>query len=415
MGRLRCVAVSLALLAPALLSREAAAENGVKPRMPVTWDAQPACLEYVDRSVNPVYSFEYSIKDEDPSPGEELLPDEVEDSRRHQFFAFSRQGNVQTDFPYNWVSPADVQAAVDRGLILPTLVGEDETLDTSPRWVDRFVRITPDDARRLITNKNADTPVQWDTSDAPAGAYMLWGYTWEPAFNRWWQRVGNVVVVHDGDPAALGPAAAITSEEIIVYSDETAQIEGCVHAIPGTTVTGYFSLTPQSGDNSDWQPEWVQFAEDVPVEGDTFAIDIMPGEAYATERLLVYLEFTDPQGRSSEAHMPFLISVLAGMGAGCDTEGGGFIGMPGCGGDDGTDGSDSDPGSDTENGSSDSDPSSTTAGTASASASAGSTGPSSPGGSGDGGSGGSCAVQTDGAPTAGLLLLTLLGLRRRRA
>ncbi|MCR9160885.1 MAG: hypothetical protein ACE37F_10660 [Nannocystaceae bacterium] len=410
MGRLRSVAVSLALLAPLLVPQDAVAENGVKPRIPVTWEPAAPCLEFVDRSADPVYRFEYSIFDEDPSPGEALLPDEVADSRRHQFFAFSRQGNPQTEFPYNWITPADVTAAIEKNLISETTVGPDETLETSPLWQGRFVRITPDDARRPIAHESVAEPVQWDTSTADAGVYMLWGYTWEPAFNEWSQRYGNVVIVHDGDASAVGPAAAITNGELIVYSDEAAVVEGCVFADEGTTVDAYFSETPPNDATPDWQPTWVNVVEGQPVGGDAFTVEFMPGGGHSTPTLLVRLVFNDPSGRSYEAHMPFLLNVLPGSAGGCDTDGeGGFIGMPGCG--DGTDGSDSEDGGDTDEGTTGSGPGSDTSG----SASAGSTGgPASAGGSG-GDSGGTCAVQPGRtAPAWLLLLLGLFGVRRRR-
>lgn len=384
----------------------------MKPRIPVTWEPAPPCLEFVDRSADAVYRFEYSILDEDPSPGEDLLPDEVDDSRRHQFFAFSRQGNPQTEFPYNWITPADVSAAVEKSLITETTVGPEETLETSPLWQGNFVRITPDDARRPISHESVAAPVEWDTSGVDAGAYMLWGYTWEPAFNEWSQRYGNVVIVHDGDPSAVGPAAAITNGELIVYSDEAAVVEGCVFADEGTTVDAYFSETPPNNASSDWQPTWVSAVEGHEVSGDSFAVEFMPGGGHSTPTLLVRLVFNDPSGRSYEAHMPFLVNVLPGSAGGCDTDGGGgFIGMPGCGGDDSSDETGPDTDSASNDDTSNSEPSSTTTSDDSAGST---TGPASAGGSGEGGSGGSCAVQPHGAPAGALLLLGLLGLRRRR-
>ena len=410
MVRLRVLAVSVALVAPALFAQEAAAGNGVLPRIPTTWDRNPACVEFVDRSANPIYAFEYSILDEDPSPGEELLPDEVPDSRTHQFFAFSWQGNPQTQFPYNWISEADVQAAIEKNLITETTVGPEETLDTSPMWQGRFVRITPDDARRPIAQESVAEPVEWDTTDADAGVYQVWGYTWEPAFNLWSQRVGNVVIVHDGDPSAVGPAAAVTNPELIVYSDEPAVIEGCLFAPAGTTVDGYFSETPPNGSGSEWQPTWVPFVEGEEVSGDTFSVEFVPGGGHATPTLLVRLVFTDPQGRSYEAHMPDLVNVLPGSAGGCDTDsGGGFVGTPGCGSDD------SDGGSSGSATAGNDESGSTSSADGDGTASGSSSGPSSAGGDGgSGGSGGGCSVGDRSGPLGSLLLLGLLALRRRK-
>ncbi len=329
---LRSAALCAALAASALMPGAAEAENGIKPRLPVEWMPQPACLEFVDRTADPVYRFSYAIAAEDPKPGEELLPDEVVDSRRHQFFALAKQGNPQTDYPELWITQADVDAALEKELISASTVESDEMMESSPLWSEDFERITPDDQRRPISEEMAATGVEWDTAAVDPGVYMLWGYTWEPAFNLWSQRSGNVVIVHDGDPHAVGPGAAITNGELIVYSDEAAVIEGCVSGAPGTTLDGEFALTPENGQDEDWQPTWIPFAEGIPMDGETFSLEFTPGEAYGTKRLLVRVIVTDPDGNRYEAHMPDLINVLPGQSGSCDDDdGGGFIGSPGCG------------------------------------------------------------------------------------
>jgi len=404
--------LTAALVAPMLAPGDASAENGIKPRLPVTWEPPVSCLEFVDRSADPVYRFSYNIPDEDPSPGEELLPDEVADSRRHQFIALSRQGNPQSEYPYLWLTPEDVQAALDKELIADTTVGADETMTTSPIWSDDFVRITPDDARRPISWDSVAAPVEWDTSATHSGVYMLWGYTWEPAFNIWSQRVGNVVVVHDGDPDAVGPAAVVTNGELIVYANDAAVIEGCVAGAAGTTLTGEFAITPQGG-QSDWEPTWISFAENVPADEESFALEFVPGDDYATETLLVRVIATDPEGRSYEAHMTELIIVLPGSSGGCDESGGSIIGNPGCGGESST-GATSASGTDSAD-TTTSGPSGS--GDASGSGTAGTSGTATaPAADGGGGSGGTCAVdRRNGGFSLSLLgVLGVLGLRRRR-
>ncbi|MGH1343483.1 MAG: hypothetical protein ACRBN8_18125 [Nannocystales bacterium] len=398
--------LATALFAPALLPGTAAAENGIKPRLPVMWESPVGCVEFVDRSADPVYSFSYNIPDEDPSPGEELLPDEVSDSRRHQFIALSRQGNPQSEYPHLWLSPEDVQAALDKELIADTTVGADETMETSPIWSDHFVRITPDDARRPISWESVAEPIEWDTSSANAGAYILWGYTWEPAFNIWSQRTGNVLVVHDGDPDEVGPAAVVTSGEIIVYANDAAAIEGCVAGAEGTTLTAEFAVTPQGGE-LDWQPTWISFAENVPVDEEAFTLDFVPGDDYATETLLIRVTATDPAGRSYEAHMTQLVIVLPGSSGGCDETGGSIIGNPGCGGDSSTGGSSA---SDTGTGTPQT-AGTTDSGTAAEGTSGETTAPASDTG---GRSGGTCTVGGRGSGLSLLLFLGLLGIRRRR-
>ena len=408
----RRLLVCLALVTPVLLARDAQAENGIKPRHPVEWEPPVACLEFVDRSADPVYRFSYAIPDEDPSPGEQLLEDEVADSRTHQFFAMARQGNPQTRFPKQWITPADVAAALEKELIADTTVGPEDTLETNPFWSDHFERITPDDQRRPIAHESVAEPVEWDTTAVNAGPYLLWGYTWEPAFNLWSARTGNLVIVHDGDPTDAGPAAVVTNGELIVYSDEAAIIEGCAFGSAGTTLDGYFAQTPDNGTPDDWEPTWIQFADDVPLDGESFALEMLPGEEFATNTLLVRIVANDPSGATYEAHAPELVSVLPGQAGNCDDGGSSIIGNPGCGSDSSSGGA-SETDGDSDDGTS-ATPTSGGSGEPTSGGSAGSDGSTSgsAGGSGGTSTGGGCTLG-GGAPSA-LLLLGLLGFRRRR-
>ena len=406
----RPVFVAAALVSAALLPSAAQAQNGIKDRLPVLWE-NTTCMEYVDRSTNPVYAFTYGIPKEDPSPGEDLLPDEVEDSRRHQFFALCRQQNSQV-WPETWISQPDIDAAMAKNLINEGTVTPDEVMETSPDWAGCWTRITEDEDRLPISFESVDAGVQWDTSGVEEGVYTIWGYTWEPAFNIWSPRTGSVVKVYDGgDPAEIGPAAAITSSEIIIFTDEVAVIEGCADGLPGTTLTGYFASTVDAN-GQDWTPTWVPFAEDVALEGPDFALELTPPEEVAGQTLLIRIDATDPQGRTYEAHMVELVSVLGGQASGnCEDTGASFVGNASCGGDGDTSGETPDTEGDDDAGeTSTTGPSGETDGSSSASASAGSAG-----GDGGGGSGGTCAVSSQRASGGlGLMLLALLGLRRRR-
>ncbi|MEM6290163.1 MAG: hypothetical protein AAGA54_02830 [Myxococcota bacterium] len=408
----RPVFVAAALVSAALFPGVAQAQNGIKKRLPVEWE-QSTCMEFVDRTQNPVYEFTYGIADEDPSPGEDLLPDEVADSRRHQFFAFCRQENSQVS-PETWITQADVDAAVDKGLIVASAVSSDEIMESSPEWAGCWTRITADDARLPISNESVAAGVQWDTSNVDEGVYMIWGYTWEPAFNIWSPRTGSVVRVYDGgDPAATGPAGAIVNDELIVYANEAAVIEGCADGLPGTTVTGYFSTT-EGSENVDWTPAWVPFSEATELSDPNFSLEFFPPEEAIGKQILIKVDVTDPQGRTYEAHMFELVVVLNGDGpSDCEDTDSNFIGVASCGDDGDTSGET--PG--TEGGgtegttsASTTGPTTDTDGSSSASASA-----SSAGGDGGGGSGGTCAVTSGrGGGGLALLLLGLLGLRRRR-
>lgn len=406
----RLVVVAGALGVSALFSTQVQAANGIKERIAVGWEPGE-CMNYVDRSANPIYEFRYTIPKEDPAPLEELLPDEVEDSRRHQFFAMCEQRDAQINQPPLWISEEDVAAALERNLINDNTVDpQTDVLDNHPGWTGCFQRINGDNDRFPIANESVADPVQWDTTDVPEGVYYLWGYTWEPAFNLWEPRRGSVVKVFDGgDPAAIGPAGAVTTGEVIVNAEDSTLIEGCADGLQGTTVQGYIASTIDAGSEG-WSPPWVPFTDPIELTDGTFALELSPGSQYATQTLLVRVDVTDPQGRTYEAHMFELVNVLPGS-SDCDEGGGNFLGPPGCGGDESSTGS--------SEGATTSDDSSQGTTTSSDSATSGdsTSAASAPGsGSGDGGSGGTCAVARRGDDTSwlALSLLGLLGLRRRR-
>lgn len=395
------VAVSgAALLVPAV----AQAGNGLHPRTPVMWN-DTQCFDIVDRSVDPIYEVVYDIPFEDT----DVTPDEVSNSRTHQFFGICRQFHSQIFLP-NWITWADVEAAVGAGLIDMTGIEDDHVIETNPAWDGCWFRVNGDDERRPITEEMASAPVPWDTTTVPEGTYVIWGYTYEPAFNLWTQRQGSIVKVIDGgDPHAIGPGAAITTREQTPYKDETVTIEGCVNALPGSTMTAYFASTAGASD-PDWEPGWTPFVEDVPVEGESFTLDFLaPGEV-AGETLMVRLDVTDPMDRTYEAHMKENVIVLKGMGMDCET-GGSFIGGAGCGDDDsGT----SEGGSASEtDGSATSDPTQTP--DTDSGGSSGSTAPID--GDDDGGDKG-CGCSSTGATAPlgfGLLFVAFAAVRRRRA
>lgn len=397
------LAVCVALVAPALLTLDASASNKTKPRTPVEWPTE-ACMDFVDRSADPVYSFSYDIPREDPSPGEPLTSDEVADSRRHQFFAMCHQRSPQ-QWPPVWIDAEDVQAAIDKGLINDDVVEDDEVLPGNPYWGGGCALELTD--KRPITNAMADSPVEWDTTGIDAGGYTLWGYTWEPAFNVWWPRTGHIVVVHDGNPEAAGPAGAVTNTEVIVEMGQSAAIEGCAVGPAGTTVTGYFAST-DGNTGEDWDPPWAPFSDTVELSDGTFSLDFVAPTEVAGDQVLIRVDIETPDGTIFEAHMTTLVSVLAGgQSGGCDEgSGGGFIGNPGCGGDDSSGGS---TGTDSGDDSTSTSAAGTTTGEPASSGSSGSG--ISAGGSG-GGSGGGCRV--GGSGPFSLLLLGLLGLVRRR-
>ena len=307
------------------VSGNAHAGDSLHPRTPVQWD-DVACMEFVDRSVEPNYALLYGIPYEDT----DVTADEVGDSRTHQFFAICRQTYLQEDLP-GWISMADVEETVlsYEDFVTPP---DDDIFERATDWSGCWHRVNEDSDRRPITDVIASEPMTWDTSTVSAGVYLLLGYTYEPPFNLWTPRAGGVVRVHDGgDPAIGGPAAAISTGQQSVCSGETVRIEGCVSALPGTTMTAFFTTDP-SPDPSD--STWISFTEGVPVEGDFFTLDWeAPPEAMGASTIL-RVDFTDPNGVTYTAYQYEPNIVLPEDSAGCaaDSDGciGGFVPDPAC-------------------------------------------------------------------------------------
>lgn len=232
--------LALGLLATGL----AHAGNEAHPRTPVLWP-DGECGRVIDRSVEPIAHFEYSIPFEDTLLG----PDELVDSRTHQFFALCRQRPVSELLP-NWISDDDVARATEAGLIEPGSVPTSEVLDTHATWSDCAVRITADDDRRPISFAAAQAGFDWDLADVPIGVWQVAGYTFEPPLDLWRERPGFVKIVDDpSDPDQDLPAAAIASADPLWMI--SGQLELCVDVLtPATAILEWTPFAPEL----DWQP-----------------------------------------------------------------------------------------------------------------------------------------------------------------
>jgi len=312
--------ITAAVLGAALAPRFAAAGNGLHPRTPVEWPPDVPCMTVVDRSQGTVLKFPYGIPYEDT----DVTPDEVPDSRRHQFVAFCRSHSPQDPLP-TWLSWADVGAAVTAGLLQMSDVSDPEVMETNAIYKDCFWRITPDDARRPIVFAEAMKGVEWDTAGLPAGGYVVEGYTWEPVYNIWSRRPGVIHVVDGPDLAAVPPALAVEAGTDVIFSTDTLGLKGCVRAMPGATLSGYWSLTK---DALDWKP----FAEGVPLTGDAFELPYMPDPTAVGQTVALRVDVTDPMQRSFSGYPPMLLSVLPGGSGttGCG-DSGSIIGGESCG------------------------------------------------------------------------------------
>ena len=307
----RTVLPAIVALGVVAASGRVNAGDSQHPRTPVEW-SDVTCMEFVDRSIEPNYALTYSIPYEDT----DVTADEVEDSRTHQFFAICRQTYLQEDLP-RWITMADIEETSSNyeDFVTPS---DDDIFELATDWDGCWHRITEDSDRRPITEAMASQPVTWDTTTVPEGVYLLLGYTYEPPFNLWTPRAGGVVRVHDGgDPAAGGPAAAITTGQLLRCPGDTLRVEGCVSALPGTTMTAFFTTNP-SPDPSD--STWIPFAEDVPVQGEQFTLELeIPQEAGNTSTI-VRVDFTDPNGMTYTAYQYETIIVFPEDSVGCADE-----------------------------------------------------------------------------------------------
>lgn len=299
---------------PALPAAPAHAANGLRPRTPAVFDGVP-CLQSVERGTP--LDIEYSVTFDDT----ELTPDELPDSRKHQFFAFSRT-NWNFAFPV-WINQSDFDRAEANGDITVEF-GPDDILESSSPWpADTWVRITPDDPRLPITLEQAAMGVTWDTTDVAPGTWLVAAYTWEPENNLWSPRFGAVRVEEPGDPESAGPTVFLPRQDgLLANRGEPLAVAGCVQAPEGSTITASWGTIAGGID----EPEWIPFLEDEPVESGELELELVaPAEAGATIKLRV--EITDPQGRSYVAYTPTTIAVVGEvMETGDDGGGGGSCG-----------------------------------------------------------------------------------------
>lgn len=293
---LRLLVLTCALALPGA----AQAHGNIHMRTPVLWDS-PACMTVVDRSVDPVLSLHYTIPYEDTA----VTPEEVADSRRHQFFALCRDFIGQgIGTPPVWITNADVAAAAALALVDPNTLGPEDILTSSTAWKGCWTRITGDDERRPITVEAAMEPVLWDTSGLPVGPRIVMGYTWEPVYNLWSKRGGVVQIVDDLDPAASPPALAISTPEFIVLAGDAVMIEGCVRVMAGATLSASWANT------QDPALTWFPFAQDVPVTDETFALPFVAPPTAMGQALFLRVEVVDPLGRRFTGYMDGAASII---------------------------------------------------------------------------------------------------------
>ncbi|MEM7157289.1 MAG: hypothetical protein AAF799_30870 [Myxococcota bacterium] len=285
-----------------LAPRPALAANTGRARVPPSF-LGASCIETIDRSRDPEWSFDVGIPFESGAPG----PDEPADSRTFQFFALCRSPGPLEELP-SWVAAADVEAATEAD---PTLERppSSEILEHSEAWAGCAHAITPVDARMPISCEATAAGEVWDTREVSAGSYVVWGHTYEPAENSWTSRDGVVRVI-DGDDASAGPAVSISwpLTEVVAGLDEGITVSGCMAGMAGTA----WSLSWVTAAELDARGDdaWEVFAEGV--DQSEFEVVFVPPSSLEYQAVFLRAEARDPQGRSFVAYSPEPVVFLAG-------------------------------------------------------------------------------------------------------
>lgn len=275
----------------------ALAANEAHVRTPVLWPAE--CGRVVDRSVDPITHFEYTIPTEDTPTGADELPD----SRTHQFVALCRQ-HPQTELLPAWITRDDVERSVELGLLEADAVSYREILDETTVWADCFTRITADDQRRPISFEQAAAGVDWDVSAVERGVWSIAGYTFEPTLNLWRDRPGFVKILDDvDDPQQDLPAVALLAQEQVVEPGAAIVLEACVDIYgAGELTLEWAPFAPSLV----WQPLAMVAADsDGPL-----AVDVLAPVAAAGTQILIRARIVDALGREYVGHAPASVSVL---------------------------------------------------------------------------------------------------------
>ena len=307
----RCAAVRLGFGLGLLLAAwpsEAYAINGARPRVPPSF-YDHACVTVVGPDA-PLVEIGLTV----PYADVELTEDELSDSRTIQLYAFARDRPPGEALP-NWVDEGDVARALEAG-ILDTAPEADDVLSRS-RWSEDTFPLVAVEDRLPITCESAG-PWPWETDAVPLGAYVVWGYTFEPPLNLWTPRPGVIRVV---DGAGSGPpAVALTGldRRQEFGREQGLAVTGCLSADPGTEVELSWSRASAPAD-------WTLFArltskgddaagdegfEDGVFEDGVFEAVLQPPEDTLYQALHVRAEAIDPQGRRFTHYARGVLVVL---------------------------------------------------------------------------------------------------------
>jgi hypothetical protein len=301
---------ALAALAAMGLCGSAAAANVSKPVAPASFTSAD-CLTTIVRADDPAGHLEIAIPFEDVG----TTPDEPPGSRHMQFFATCRDPRPGERLP-TWISRADADsaAAVDPTVISPS---SDDVLEESSAWSGPghagegspcVVPINAADDRIPITCEDTADGITWDTTGVPAGAYVVWGYTYEGARSVWSRRPGVVHVVDDA-PETAPPAVAFSSPAARgeMRLDTGLLVQGCSAGAPGSTLELSWAALDELADDPDGA--WAAFAQ---LEGGAFEAPFVPPADAEYAGVVFRARVTDPEGVSFQTFSAGYMTVLAG-------------------------------------------------------------------------------------------------------
>ncbi len=269
----------------------ASAINGARPRVPPSFFGG-ACITVVGPDA-PLLEVGVTVPYEDT----ELTEDELADSRMIGLYAFARDLPPAQELP-NWVLADDVERALEAGL-LDAAPSSDAVLPSSA-WSDAAFGVVED---RFPISCESAGPWPWDTRDVPVGAYVLWGYTFEPPLNLWTPRPGVVRVVDSEGSGPPAVALQFLDDRLEFGLEQGIRVTGCLSADAGTTVTLSWARAADPA-------TWTAFEVLEPTE-DTFDSVLFPPEGALYEALYVRAEATDPQGRTFTHYARGALVVLA--------------------------------------------------------------------------------------------------------
>ncbi len=311
---MRPIGTAALVLALAATGSGRAEASNSKPRTPPTLGSSP-CLVEVDRSVDPVLTLAYGLPLEDPQADPPLLPD----NRTHQFFLACRDV-LPDETPPSWIDEDDV-ARADMVGVLDMAPDPSDVLTTAPDWQTGHdggdgtcvFAVLDKSMRRRIVCDEAAAPITFDTQGVPPGAYVLWGYTFEPDINLWTRRLG-VVWIHDGDPGAAPPAAALSApwyEGTRVYVGDAFPVRGCAAGPSGTRVEVARAKVSEAADPQAYR---LLGAFDLDVPTCDLEVPFAPAEADAGQAWILRIRAKAPDGRTFEGYAPGKLLVLSGDG-----------------------------------------------------------------------------------------------------